>query len=136
MPRRQPSSYALEEGGRRQYAEVITGLSGEDGRVTTLHGTAVSGPPDFEPVDGGAFERPVELVLVAVGFTGPEPGLVDALQLDLDDRGNVRADAYATSTPGVFVAGDARVGATLVVTAIDEGRKCAEVVHSYLGTCG
>jgi len=69
-----------------------------------------------------------------VGFTGPEPELVDALQLDLDDRGNVRADSYATSAPGVFVAGDARVGASLVVTAIDEGRKCAEAVHSYLGS--
>ncbi len=134
LPRRQPGSYALEEGGSRKYAEVITGLSGRDGRLTTLHGTAVHGPPDFEPVEGGAFDRPAELVLVAVGFTGPEPALVDALGLDRDDRGNVLAETYRTSGDGVFAAGDARVGATLVVTAIDEGRKCAEAVNAYLTT--
>jgi glutamate synthase (NADPH) small chain len=132
LPRRQPGSYALEEGGRRQYAEVITGLSGGDGRLTTLHGTAVHGPPDFGPVDGGAFDRPAELLLVAVGFTGPEPLLLDALGLHRDDRGNIAAERFATSASGVFAAGDARVGASLVVTAIDEGRKCAEVVHAFL----
>jgi glutamate synthase (NADPH) small chain len=132
LPRRQPGSYALEEGGKRNYAEVITGLSGEDGRLTTLHGTAVEGPPDFAPLEGGAFERPTELVLVAVGFTGPEPELLQALALDLDDRGNVLAEGYATSAAGVFAAGDARVGASLIVTAIDEGRRCAEAVHTYL----
>jgi glutamate synthase (NADPH/NADH) small chain len=132
LPRRQPGSYALEEGGARRYAEVLTGLSGEDGRLTTLHGTAVHGPPDFEPVEGGAFERPVDLVLVAVGFSGPERAVPEALELTLDDRGNVLAERYQTSRTGVFAAGDARVGASLVVTAIDEGRKCAEVVHAYL----
>jgi glutamate synthase (NADPH/NADH) small chain len=132
LPRRQPGSYALEEGGTRTYAEVITGLSGADGRVTTLHGAAVEGPPDFQPVEGGAFERPVELVLVAVGFTGPERATIDALGLDVDDRGNVLAEQYATSVSGVFAAGDARMGASLVVTAIDEGRKCAEAVHAFL----
>ena len=58
----------------------------------------------------------------------------EALGLDLDDRGNVLADTYATSEAGVFAAGDARVGASLVVTAIDEGRKCAEAVHTYLSS--
>lgn len=101
--------------------------------MTTLHGTAVSGPPDFEPIEGGAFERPAELVLVAVGFTGPEPALPTALGLEFDDRGNLLAERYATSRPGVFAAGDARLGASLVVTAIDEGRKCAEAVHAYFG---
>jgi glutamate synthase (NADPH/NADH) small chain len=136
MPRRQPGSYALEEGGARTYAEVITGLSGDDGRLTTLHGTAVEGPPDFEPVEDGAFERPVELLLVAVGFTGPEPEIPTALDLALDDRGNVLAESYATSVEGVFAAGDARLGASLVVTAIDEGRKCAEAVHAFLTVRG
>jgi glutamate synthase (NADPH/NADH) small chain len=111
---------------------VITGLSGTEGRLTTLHGTAVGGPPDFQPIDGAAFERPVELVLVAVGFTGPEPELPAALDLDLDDRGNLLAEDFATNVPGVFAAGDARVGASLIVTAIDEGRKCAEAVQAYL----
>jgi glutamate synthase (NADPH/NADH) small chain len=132
LPRRQPTSYALEEGGSRRYAEVITGLSGSGRRLTTLHGTTVQGPPAFEPVNDGAFERPADLVLVAVGFTGPEPELIEALDLALDDRGNLQADRYLTSAPGVFTAGDARVGASLVVTAIDEGRKCAEAVDAFL----
>ena len=133
-PAGSPGRTRWRRAASRKYAEVITGLSGEDGRLTTLHGTAVEGPPDFAPVEGGAFERPAELVLVAVGFTGPEPALVDALGLDRDDRGNVLAETYRTSADGVFAAGDARVGASLVVTAIDEGRKCAEAVHAYLTT--
>jgi glutamate synthase (NADPH/NADH) small chain len=136
MPRRMPSTYALEEGGTRQYAETITALSGAHGQLTHLHGTAVGGRPDFSPLPEGHFTRPAELVLVAIGFLGPEKPLLTSLDLELDPHGNIRADDFVTSAPGIFTAGDARVGASLIVTAIDEGRKCAEAVNHYLHNRG
>ena len=72
-------------------------------------------------------------MLVAVGFTGPErEGLLDGLGVELDDRGNVHAPAYASSENGIFAAGDARVGQSLIVTAIAEGRRCARIVDRFL----
>jgi glutamate synthase (NADPH/NADH) small chain len=72
-------------------------------------------------------------VLVAIGFSHPEhDGPVSDLALDLDRRGNVKAPVYSTSQEGVFACGDARVGQSLVVTAIAEGRKCARVVDRFL----
>jgi glutamate synthase (NADPH/NADH) small chain len=77
---------------------------------------------------------PCELVLLALGFVGPERGqLVDSLGVALDDRGNVKTDAmYATSVPGVFAAGDMRRGQSLVVWAISEGREAACCVDRFL----
>ena len=85
-------------------------------------------------VEGTEREIPAELVLFAMGFTGPEPeGLVEQLGVDLDDRGNVvRDDAYMTTVPGVFVAGDAGRGQSLIVWAIAEGRAAAAGVDTYL----
>ena len=79
-------------------------------------------------------EIPADLVLFAMGFTGPEQdGVVAQLGVDLDDRGNVTRDrSYATSVPGVFVAGDAGRGQSLIVWAIAEGRAAAAGVDSYL----
>ena len=84
-------------------------------------------------MEGSDFELAAELVLIAVGFTNPErEGLLDGLSVDLDSRGNVKAGAFATSVERVYAAGDARVGASLIVTAIAEGRRCARVVEAAL----
>jgi glutamate synthase (NADPH/NADH) small chain len=75
-----------------------------------------------------------DLVLLAMGFTGPvQPGVVQSAGLKLDPRGNLATDHYQTSMPGVFAAGDARRGQSLVVWAIAEGRKAAEAVDNFLG---
>jgi glutamate synthase (NADPH/NADH) small chain len=126
------TSYALKEGGERSFAISTTGLSG-NGRVQHIHWMQNTGAPPFEPVPGTEESRPAELVLLAMGFTGPEPGLLDALGVARDARGNVDAAEFATSAPGVFAAGDARRGQSLIVWAIDEGRRCARAVDEWLG---
>src|SRR5205823_6001732 len=105
------------------------------GRVTGVHARRVEGTSsrDLHPVPGSDFTLPAQLVLVAIGFSHPEhEGPVGDLGLALDKRGNVKAPVYATSRDGVFACGDARVGQSLVVTAIAEGRKCARMVDRYL----
>jgi glutamate synthase (NADPH/NADH) small chain len=136
------SSHA--EGGERRYALMTTRLSGADGRLTTLHGVKVEFERDrlerplmssLREVPGSEFEMPADLVLLAMGFTGPaKAGLVEALRVELDPRGNVSAslDSYATSEPGVFAAGDCRRGQSLVVWAQWEGREAARAVDLYL----
>ena len=91
-----------------------------------------NGAPPFEPLPGSEEAQPAGLVLLAMGFTGPEPALLDALGVARDARGNVDAAAYATSATGVFVAGDARRGQSLIVWAIEEGRRCAAAVDAWL----
>ena len=82
-----------------------------------------------------AVELPADLVLLAMGFVHPEHGgAVGALGVALDGRGNVDAPAYATSVDGVFVAGDARRGQSLIVWAINEGRQCARAVEAFFAT--
>jgi glutamate synthase (NADPH/NADH) small chain len=76
--------------------------------------------------------RPAQLVLLAMGFVGPEPALLDALGVSRDSRGNCDAPSFETNVPGVFAAGDARRGQSLIVWAIDEGRRCARAVDAYL----
>jgi glutamate synthase (NADPH/NADH) small chain len=71
-------------------------------------------------------------VLVAIGFTGPQPELLDELGIERDDHGRVRHSEHATTAPGVFVAGDAHVGPSLTVTALNEGLRCARTVHRWL----
>jgi glutamate synthase (NADPH) small chain len=84
-------------------------------------------------VPGSEFERPAELVLIAIGFSHPEhEGAVADLGLELDGRGNVKAPAFSASAEGVFAAGDGRIGQSLIVTAIAEGRRCARVVDGWL----
>jgi glutamate synthase (NADPH/NADH) small chain len=131
-PRRELSSYALEEGGERLWEALTQELVGERGQVTGVR-IARGRPPDFEPVPGSEQILPADLVLVAIGFSRPER---DACLLQAsvqeDERGNVRADHFATSRPRVFACGDARRGASLVVWAIHEGRECAAAVDGYL----
>jgi glutamate synthase (NADPH) small chain len=133
-PKRTLSTYALDEGGERRWSKQVTGLEGVDGRVVRVHGRSVIGTSsrDLQAVAGSEFVEEADLVLIAIGFSGPERPLLHQLGVDLDRRGNVKAGAYATSKEGVFAAGDARMGQSLIVWAIAEGRKCARVVDRYL----
>ena len=103
------------------------------GNVKKLHAIRVGPPPKFEAMPGTAFTLDADLVLLAMGFTGPvRAGLIEQAGLKLDARGNIAAENYQTSIPGVFAAGDARRGQSLVVWAIAEGRKAAAAVDAYL----
>jgi len=130
-PMKLRTSYALKEGGERSFSISTTGLSG-NGRVQEIHWMQNTGAPPFEPVPETGESHPAQLVLLAMGFVGPESGLLDALGVARDARGNVDAVEFATSVPGVFAAGDARRGQSLIVWAIDEGRRCAKAVDDYL----
>jgi glutamate synthase (NADPH/NADH) small chain len=130
-PAKLRTSYALKEGGERQFAISTSHLSG-NGKVEQIHWLRNSGAPPFEPVGGTEESHPAELVLLAMGFVGPEPGLLDALGAARDARGNVETTDYATSVRGVFAAGDARRGQSLIVWAIEEGRRCASAVDAWL----
>jgi glutamate synthase (NADPH/NADH) small chain len=128
---------AHEEGGERVYSVSTTHFEGDDeGRVRWLHLTEVEfadGRP--RPVPGTERKIPAQLVTLAMGFTGVdrENGLVEQFGVDLDERGNIARDAeYATSVPGVFVAGDAGRGQSLIVWAIAEGRAAARGVDRFL----
>ncbi|HEY7333536.1 MAG TPA: glutamate synthase subunit beta [Bryobacteraceae bacterium] len=128
------SESSHEEGGQREWAAATTHFSGDDqGNVRKLHAVRVSGPPKFEAMPGSEFTLDAELVLLAMGFTGPvRAGLVESSGLMLDARGNIATENYQTSIPGVFAAGDARRGQSLVVWAIAEGRKAAEAADAWL----
>jgi glutamate synthase (NADPH) small chain len=131
------TSPAHEEGGERRFAVMTTELVGRDGRVTHLRGHEVGAPPSFEKIEGSEFEIRAELVLLAMGFLHPQQDtLLQQLAVDLDQRGNVAAPEYASSLPGVFAAGDARRGQSLVVWAISEGRKAARAADAYLSELG
>ncbi len=124
-----------EEGGERHWAILTTEFLGDDeGRVRGLKTVSVGPPPKFEPAAGSEQEFQADLVLLAMGFTGPvKSGLITDLGVALDGRGNVQSDDnYMTSIPGVFAAGDMRRGQSLVVWAIAEGRKAATGLHNWL----
>jgi glutamate synthase (NADPH/NADH) small chain len=126
---------AHEEGGVRQWAVATTKFTGdENGCVKQLHAMRVGPPPKFEPIPGTDFTLDADLVLIAMGFLGPvKNGMLEALGVKLDARGNVEANAdYMTSVPGVFAAGDMRRGQSLVVWAIAEGRRAARGIDKYL----
>jgi glutamate synthase (NADPH/NADH) small chain len=129
------TSYALKEGGERSFAVSTTGLSG-DGRVERIHWMQNSGEPPFDAIPETEETRPADLVLLAMGFLGPEQHLLEALGVERDARSNAAAPAFATSVPGVFAAGDARRGQSLIVWAIDEGRRCASAVDAWLAADG
>jgi glutamate synthase (NADPH/NADH) small chain len=124
--------YALKEGGARDFAISTTSFSGSNGHVEWIHWSRNPGTPPFAPLPGTEESRSAELVLLALGFLGPEPALLDALGLKRDERGNVKAARYESSRPGVFAAGDARRGQSLIVWAINEGRRCAAAVERHL----
>jgi glutamate synthase (NADPH) small chain len=124
-----------EEGGLRDWSVNTVSFSGDaHGSVKKLHAIRVGPPPKFEALPGTEFEMDVDLVLLAMGFTGPvRNGLVEDLGVVLDPRGNVATDEnYMSSQSGVFAAGDARRGQSLVVWAIAEGRKAARGVDQFL----
>ncbi len=126
---------AHEEGGVRDWAANTTKFTGDrEGNVKQLHAVRVGSPPKFEPVPGSEFVIDAELVLLAMGFTGPvKNGMLDDLGIELDSRGNVATKGnYMSSVPGVFAAGDMRRGQSLVVWAIAEGRSAANAVDEYI----
>jgi len=130
------TSSAHEEGGERVYSVSTTRLVGDDaGRVASLQLVEVELVDGrFTPVPGSERSIPAELVLLAMGFTGPEQdGVVAQLGVELDARGNLaRDEAFMTSVPGVFAAGDAGRGQSLIVWAIAEGRAAAAGVDAWL----
>jgi len=128
------SESSHEEGGLRDWAVATTSFSGENGEVKKLHAVRVGPPPKFEPMPGTEFSVDAELVLLALGFTGPvKSGMIEQFGLELDSRGNVATKPnYMSSVPGIFAAGDMRRGQSLVVWAIAEGRNAAKAVDEYL----
>jgi glutamate synthase (NADPH/NADH) small chain len=133
-------STAHEEGGERVFSVSTQRFSGDtDGHVRKLHGSQVEmirrdGRLSFETVPESEFEMDVDLVLLAMGFLGPERnGLIENFGVKLTDRGNVwRDNNWMTSVPGVFTAGDMQRGQSLIVWAIAEGRSAARGVDLYL----
>ena len=132
------TSSSHEEGVIRDWSINTKRFIGENGRVTKLHAVRLNWKRDggrmvMEEVPGSDFELDCDLVLLALGFLGPEPeGIIGELGLKLDARGNIATDNYQSSVPGVFAAGDARRGQSLVVWAIWEGRECARACDAYL----
>jgi glutamate synthase (NADPH/NADH) small chain len=132
-PLKMRTSSSQAEGARREYAVLTQKFSGADGKVAKLHCVEVD--DSFKPVPGSEFELDAQLVLLAMGFVHPvHEGLLKTLGVDLDQRGNVRANTadYQTSLTKVFSAGDMRRGQSLVVWAIREGRLCARAIDTFL----
>jgi NADPH-dependent glutamate synthase beta subunit-like oxidoreductase len=132
-------SYAMQEArtagvGEQDYSVVTTRFADDgDGAVAALHIARAEPAPPFAPVAGTERELPAQLVLLAMGFLHPEQELLEQLEVERDPRGNVKAvRPYTTSVDGVFAAGDARRGQSLIVWAINEGRQCARMVDRYL----
>jgi glutamate synthase (NADPH/NADH) small chain len=126
-------SSSLEEGAVREFAVLTQKFSGQNSEVKKLHCVHVD--EKLKPVAGTEFEIEADLVLLAMGFVHPlHEGMIKALGVALDQRGNVKADtdAYATSVKNVFAAGDMRRGQSLVVWAIREGRQAAHAVDKFL----
>ncbi len=133
-------SSAHEEGGVRHYAVATTSFSGDgDGQVRMLHGhkvtrDVVTGRPVFTAEPGSDFDMPADLVLLAMGFTGPAKArLLDDLDLRRTERGTVwRDESWMTSSAGVFAAGDMQRGQSLIVWAIADGRQAAAAIDRYV----
>jgi glutamate synthase (NADPH/NADH) small chain len=126
---------AHEEGGIRDWSIATTHFEGDaDGNVKKLNAVRVGPAPDFKPVPGSEFSLDADLILIAMGFTGPtRSGLLDELGVALDSRGAVSTDEnYMTSISGIYAAGDMRRGQSLVVWAIAEGRKAARCMDIHL----
>ncbi|MCP3162211.1 glutamate synthase subunit beta [Myxococcus qinghaiensis] len=134
------TSSSQEEGGERGFAMQTKRLVGTDGKLETLHAVkvelqrAVGGVPRLVEVPGSETTLEVDLLILAMGFTGPETtGLVDDLGVALSPRGTVQVDKrFATSADGVYSAGDASRGASLIVWALSDGREAAKSIDAYL----
>jgi glutamate synthase (NADPH/NADH) small chain len=134
------TSHAHEEGTERDWSVATTAFSGANGAVQRLHAARLEiqvgadGRSDYVRMPGTEFEIEADLILLAMGFTGPvKSRLLTDLAVELDARGNVAADhAHRTSVPGVFAAGDAKRGASLIVWAIREGRDVADSIDNWL----
>jgi glutamate synthase (NADPH/NADH) small chain len=140
-PMRLRTSTSHDEGCDREWAVLTKEFVGENGKLTGLKTVQVRWVPNFtggrpmmEEIAGTEKEWPAELVLLAMGFLGPETNtMVDQLGLELDGRGNVKCDAsYMSNVPGIFSAGDMRRGQSLIVWAISEGREAAHHADRYL----
>ena len=141
-PLRFRTSSSQAEGAERDFSVTTGAIHGRDGHVRAISCSRIEwerdGPgssPRMVPVEGGDFELPADLVLLAMGFLHPvHEGMLDALEVELDPRGNVLADTgdYRTSVDGVFACGDMRRGQSLVVWAIREGREAARAVDEHL----
>jgi glutamate synthase (NADPH/NADH) small chain len=132
-------SYAMQEAqtagvGEQDYSVTTTRFADDGtGTVAALHIAQAEAKPPFAPLEGTERELPAQLVLLAMGFLHPEQELLEQLGVEKDPRGNVKAvKPYTTSVEGVFAAGDARRGQSLIVWAINEGRQCARMVDRYL----
>jgi glutamate synthase (NADPH/NADH) small chain len=133
------TSSAHEEGGIRDWSVGTEKFTGSNGQVEKLHAVRLDwvnegGRMQMKKAPGSEFELDADLVLLAMGFLGPQKqGLVEQLGVELDPRSNVKADDnYMTSVQGVFSAGDVRRGQSLIVWAIWEGREAAVGVDKYL----
>ena len=134
------TSGAHEEGGERDYSILTKSFNGENGRVKALEGVRLNweqsndGRPNMNEIKGSEFSEHADLVLLALGFLGPEPdGMLEQLGVDLSERGNVICDDdRMTTVPGVFVAGDMARGQSLIVWAIAEGRAAAHGLDKWL----
>jgi glutamate synthase (NADPH/NADH) small chain len=133
------TSATHEEGGVQDYSILTKRLSGRNGVLKKLHAVRVEFVQDdgrmaMKEIPGTEFEEDVDLLLLAMGFLGPERnGLIEQLGVALTDRGNVKADeSKMTSVPGVFTAGDMTRGQSLIVWAIAEGRAAARGIDRYL----
>jgi glutamate synthase (NADPH) small chain len=140
MPMLFTTTTSHEEGGERHFSILTEEFLGENGRLKALRTVnarfvaGADGRPTIEKLPGSEKTWPADLVLLAIGYSGPEQdGIIGQLGLELDERGSVRCDAeYATSRSGYFSAGDMRRGQSLVVWAISEGREAARAVDRYL----
>ncbi|OJT26867.1 glutamate synthase [Archangium sp. Cb G35] len=134
------TSSSQEEGGAREFGLMTKQLVGENGQLRALHAVRVevqreaNGVPRLVEVPGSETVYEVDLLVLAMGFTGPDTGLLaEQLGTKLTPRGNVQVDShFATSVDGVFCAGDASRGASLIVWALADGRETAKAVDTYL----
>jgi glutamate synthase (NADPH) small chain len=139
-PMRLRTSHAHEEGCDREWSVATTAFSGDNGRVHRIHAVRLQaelmadGRPTYKELPETAFELEADMVLLAMGFAGPVKNrLLGDLAVELDGRGNVATDeAHRTRVPGVFAAGDAHRGASLIVWAIREGRDVADSIDRWL----
>jgi glutamate synthase (NADPH/NADH) small chain len=132
-PLKMRTSSSQAEGAERDWSVMTSRFTGSGGRVEKLHCVRVD--EKMQAVPGSEFELKADLVLLAMGFVGPvQEGMIEGLGVDLDGRGNVKADVreYRTSREKVFAAGDMRRGQSLVVWAIREGRQAAHAIDKFL----
>lgn len=140
FPRTLKTTTSHEEGCEREWCVSTKELTGKNGSIETLHGVKVQWEKDKngrlipKEIEGSEFQQKVDLVLIAMGFIHPKhEGLLMDLGVALDERGNIKTDdTFMTTKQGIFAAGDARRGQSLVVWAINEGRQVAKSVDKYL----